>query len=390
MSKRITVVQYWGGGPTTVNSKYLRNLAVFQRCQQEGWRNYLVCCRKPEDPTLCEPFREAGCEVLVQPPSRRSFDLASVWRTYKLLRRLECDVFHCDNDHTSPLIGAVLAGVPVRIWSALAMSSYHEQGVIPRGWHRLMPTTRLSCLCAHRVLAISQDVRAELLSLGAGEERVEVAYGCVDVTGFAAMGRGRIRQELGVNASHVLITTVGCAIRRKGWDLAMRAFANVQRRIPNARLVLVGGTTQEIEVFRQLRALAENCRVSEYVYFLGHRRDFAEILKASDVFVFPSRSEGLPEALLEAMASGLPCVATRVGGIPEVISDGKDGLLFERENVEELATHLIRLIEDQPLRTRIASQGSTRVRAFSLEAYVNKVFECYRSLLEVHLGQDRR
>ena len=384
MNRPITLVQYWGGHPKTVNSKYQANLAVFQRCQQQGWRNYLVCYRMPDNPELLVPFRKAGCEVIVQPPSRRSFDLASVWRTYKLLRRLKCDIFHCDNDHTSPLIGAALAGIPVRIWFAQAMSPYYEKGVSPKRLHRFMPSARITCLCAHRIMTISDKVRLELVESGCPGKHIDTVYVPIDYMRFANTAMGKIRDELGLDSSHILITTVGCAVPVKGWDIAIRAFAEVHNVIPNARLVFVGSTTssKESKTFRQLADLIRHYKLSKYIHFLGQRNDIPEILKASDIFILPSRSEGLCWALIEAMASGLPCVAARVGGIPEVINHAEDGLLFEREDANELAEHIIHLTQNRELRTNIASQASNRARFFSMTAYVNKVFECYKSLFE--------
>jgi len=212
MSKPVTVVQYWAGCPKSPNSKWQRFLAIIRRCHEQGWRNYLVWSRMPENPALVEPFREAGCEIILQPRSCRNFDLASIRRTYKLLRRVKCDVFHCHNDHTSPLIGAALARVPVRIWSKLAMSPYYEKGVSPKGTHRLMLSTRVSCMCAHRVIAISQRVRAELVETVGFARKIDTVYVPVDYDRFANAERGNIRQELGFDESHILITSVGHAV----------------------------------------------------------------------------------------------------------------------------------------------------------------------------------
>lgn len=383
MNRPITLVQYWGGSPKTVHSKYQSTLAVFQQSQKQGWRNYLVCYRMPDDPELLEPFRKAGCEVFIQPPSSRNFDLVSVWLTYKLMRRLKCDIFHCDNDHTSPMIGAALARVPVRIWSALSMSSYYEKGIAPKGLHRFMPSTRVTCLCAHRIMAISEKVRLELIESGCSGKHIDTIYTPVDYMRYSTAAKGKIRDELGLNPSHILIATAGHAVPVKGWDIAIRAFAKVHNVIQNARLVFIGSTTssKESKTFRQLTDLTKHYKLSKYIHFLGHRNDIPEILKSSDIFILPSRSEGMPGALIEAMAVGLPCVAARAGGIPEVINHGENGLLFERESVEELAGHLVRLIGDQSLRTKLASQASSRARAFSISAYVDKVVKCYKTLL---------
>jgi len=383
MSKSVTVVHYWVGCPKSPNSKWQRFLAIVQRCAQEGWKNYLVWSRMPENPAIVESFKDAGCKIILQPRSRGNFDLGSVWRTYRLLRTLKCDIFHCHNDHTSPLIGATLARVPVRIWSKLAMSPYYEKGDRPRGLHRLMPSARVSCLCAHRILAISDKVGYELIETIGFGNKIDTVYVPVDYQRFAHAADGNIRQEMGFNRSHIIITSVGHAVPVKGWDVAIKAFIHVHQVIPNARLVLIGDRTS-LEYSNQLTEMIKQYEMEENIKFTGKRDDIPEILKTSDIFILPSRSDGLCLALIEALAAGLPCVASRVGGVPEVITHGKDGLLFERENSQELAESLIKLIENQTLRTKLASKASSRAREFNMEAYVDRVFECYQTLTANH------
>lgn len=382
-----SIVQYWAGCPHSPNSKWQSFLAIVQRCHEHGWRNYLVWSRMPENPALVEPFRKAGCEIILQPRSRRNFDIASVWRTYKLLRRLKCDIFHCYNDHTGPLIGAAMAGVPVRIWSKLAMSSYYEQGVAPRGWRRLMPSTRISCLCAHRILAISDKVGRELVETVGFGKKIGTVYVPVDYHRFANAAKGNIRQELCFDPSHIIITSVGHAVPVKGWDVAIKAFVQVHQQIPNARMILVGDSTS-LKYYNQLTGLIKQYEMEENIKFTGKRDDIPEILKASDVFILPSRSEGLGLALIEAMAAGLPCVAARVGGIPEVITHGENGLLFERESAEGLAGHLLNLIKNQSLRTKIVSRAEKRASEFNMKVYVDKVFEYYKYMIENHFAKE--
>jgi len=146
MSKSVSIVQYWGGCPQTPNSKWQRFLRIIQRCAEKNWRTYLIWSRMPEDLGLARPFQQAGCEILLQRRPKRNFDLRCALGTYRMLRHVQCDVFHCHNVHTSPLIAAVLARVPVRVWSKLAMSPYYEQGEKPRGLHRLVPGLRISYL----------------------------------------------------------------------------------------------------------------------------------------------------------------------------------------------------------------------------------------------------
>jgi len=382
MSRLVTLVHYWAGCPKSANSKWQRFMAVVRRCRDEGRKNYLVWSGMPADPSLVEPFRDAGCEIVIQPRSRGNFDIASIWRTYRLLRHLKCDVFHCHNDHTSPLIGAALAGVPVRIWSKLSMSSFYERGETPRGFHKLHLSNRTSSLSCHKVLALTEAVRSEFLGQGGSADKTEVIPGPVDIDRFGKASGAGVREKLGLADSDIVITAVGHAVPVKGWDILIRSFNTLSVDKRNLHLLLVGSTAAPDEQLfaDQLRSLAAES-ICGQVHFLGQRAEIPEILKASDIFAFPSRSDGQGLALVEAMAAGLPCVAARVGGIPEILTDGEDGVLFERESVQELAEHLAVLIVDESLRTRLASRALRRAEAFKMETYVERVFDCYRSLL---------
>jgi glycosyltransferase involved in cell wall biosynthesis len=384
MSRPITVVQFWAGCPKSPNSKWQRFLALVQRCRDEGWRNCLVWSRMPEDPAFAEPFKEAGCEIILQPRSRRNFDPASIWRVYSFLRERRCDIFHCHNDHTSPLIGATLAHVPVRIWSKLSMSSFYELQRPPKGIQCLYLSNRISSWCSHLVLALTEPIRQEFMKQGGSRDKTVVVPGPVDVERFATASSDGVREELGLASSAFVITAVGHAVPVKGWDILLRAFAKVAAGKDDLHLLLVGSTDapNERQFAEGLRCLAASTECAGRVHFGGHRSNAAEILKASDLFVFPSRSDGQGLALVEAMASGLPCLAAATGGIPDVITDGLNGLLFERENIADLVQKLSRLLKDDQLRLRLAAAARDAANRYTMDTYVQAVFECYRSLLE--------
>lgn len=382
--KQIQVVHHWAGCPKSANSKWQRFLAVVRRCHQEGWRNILVLSRMPDDAALVEPFTDAGCEIVLQQRSRGNFDPASIRRTYRLLRRLKCDIFHCHNDHTSPLIGAALAHVPVRIWSKLSMSSHYERGEVPSGLQSLCLSNRISSRCSHRVLALTEAVRQEFISQGGSARKTVVVPGPVDVERFATVAGDGVREKLGLTDSDIVLTAVGHAVPVKGWDVLVRVFSQLAVDSSNLHLLLVGSTSspEEAAFAESLRSMAAETGCLERVHMLGHRCDIAEILKASSVFVFPSRSDGQGLALVEAMAAALPCVAARVGGVPDVATDGENALLFERENVQDLTGRLRKLIEDEPLRRQLAFEASRRAEAFSMKVYTDTLLACYRSLLD--------
>lgn len=382
MSRSIGIVHYWGGCPQTPNSKWREFLHILQRCSEQGWRTFLVWSHMPTDTNLSKPFTDMGCKIVVLPRPTRNFDLGCVLRTYQLLRAAGCDVFHCHNVHTSPLIGARLAGVPIRIWSKLAMSPYYERGTVPCGLHRLQPSTRVSSMLAHRILCISSAVRDEMCIQAAPEEKLLVAPISIDANHYTEMSGAEVRSELGLSEAHILISTVGYAAPVKGWDLLIQAFAQVVKVARHARLVLVGSTDRpdEIETAAQLRSLVDKLGLKDTVRFLGQRKDVSRILAASDVFVLPSRSEGLGYALLEALAAGVPSVSARVGGIPDVIVHRENGLLFDREDVNGLADTLIELLRDSNLRQRLGISGRKRVQQFDLDATTDRMFNLYEEL----------
>ncbi len=373
------VIHYWVGCPKSPNPKWWRFVSMVRRCDEAGWRNYLVWSRIPESRLLVEPFAQAGCEILVQPRSRGNFDARSIWRTWRLLRRLKCDVFHCHNDHTSPLIGAALAGVPVRIWSKLSMSSHYEEGTTPHGIHRLQTSVRLSARLAHQVHTVSDAVRAELIDLGIPADKVQTTRCPIDLARYQDADGLAFRRELGVDSHELLITAVGHAVEVKGWDVLVRAFKNIADAFPQAHLVLVGSitATDERGFTQKIEELIQQAELSGRVRLLGARSDVPACLAGSDIFVLPSRSEGQPLALMEAMASGLPCIAAAVGGIPETITHEVNGFLFERENAGQLADCLKRMLSNTDLRHRFGEAAREAASAFGLDAYVEAIFGMY-------------
>lgn len=386
-----TLVHYWAGCPQTPNSKWQRFLHLLRGCADRGWRTHLVWSHLPDNRALVRPFEDFGCRIHLQPRVSRNFDPMCVLRTYCLLRQVKCDIFHCHNVHTSPLIAAAMARVPVRIWSKISMSPYYEQGVAPSGIHRLAPSIRVSCALAHRVLAISHAVRDELIAFGAKAEKVLVWPQPVDVGRYAGAPAGGIRRELGLSASHVVLTTVGHAVPVKGWDILIDAFAQVRSTVPNASLLLVGSATGngETDFAQTLFRRVDELGLDREVHFLGQRADIPQILRASDIFVFPSRSDGQGLALTEALAAGLPCVASRAGGIVDLIEDGDNGLLFDREDVDGLAAHLQELLRDGDLRRCLADRGKQSVQSLSLDRVTRRTIDLYDALLAERDSRDK-
>jgi len=381
LNNEINIVHYWGGIPLVPTSKWLRTLQLIDKCQTNSCNNWLVLSKKTDDLSLINPILETGCKIIYLPRSKRNFDFGSIYRTFKFLREIKCHIFHCHNDHTSPIIGALLSSVPVKIWSKLSMSSAYETNNKLSGFGRLMASTRITCWCADQILAISDAVKKEVYEQVGFKKKIDVVHAPVPVDKYIqATGKG-IREEFSIKQAEFLIVAVGHFAEVKGWDIAVEAFAKVNKQHPNTRLLLVGKTTSQ-SFYNKILMLIKNNGLEGSVIFAGNRSDIPDILNASDLFVFPSRSEGAGAALIEAMAAGLPCVATNTGGIPGIIENGCNGFLFERENASDLSDKMIKLIIDPELKHQFINNAKKGLEKFTIEAYVENVFSHYQRLLK--------
>lgn len=169
-------------------------------------------------------------------------------------------------------------------------------------------------------------------------------------TDFSPADRDAFRANLGVGSLDKVVITTSRLVYKNGIDNLIRAMRNVQ-----AKLLICGDGGLEIK----LKSLAQEIGVKDKILFLGHidQVDLPKYLRAADVYARPSRSEGLGSAFLEAMAAGLPVIGTKVGGIPDFLTDGYNGLFCEVENPSDLAAKINRLLTDDDLRRKLISNG---------------------------------
>jgi glycosyltransferase involved in cell wall biosynthesis len=205
---------------------------------------------------------------------------------------------------------------------------------------------------------------------------------------FAARGdRADVRAELGVAPDAALIGAVGRLTADKGGqDVLIRAVGRVRETCPQVRLVMVG----DGPLRPGLEQLTAQLGLTGTVIFTGLRSDVPRLLGALDVFVLPSEREALPVAVLEAMAAGLPLVATRVGGIPEVVEDGATGFLVPPGDVAAMHCVLERLTGDPALAARLGAAGQAHVQAhFTVQQMVRQVERLYDQLAQRKIRAQR-
>ncbi|HMM73122.1 MAG TPA: glycosyltransferase family 4 protein, partial [Rhodocyclaceae bacterium] len=187
-----------------------------------------------------------------------------------------------------------------------------------------------------------------------------------------------VRTELGLGVDDFVVLMVGVIRAVKRHEVALAAFAQLATELPSSRLVIAGDGPMRAWVEARAHALG----IAGKTRFLGERDDVGELIGAGDVLLLSSRSEGVPQAVTQALGLGRPVVATRVGGVPELVEDGVSGKLVEPEDVAGMARALATLAGDAALRRRMGEAGREHVRAdYSLATMLDRTEALYLRLL---------
>ena len=228
-------------------------------------------------------------------------------------------------------------------------------------------------------IAISDEIREGLLRDGVPPDRIHRISNFVDPEIFRPPAHGekeRLKEKLGY-AGKTLVLYAGRLVERKGVSYLLEAWKAASPDFPRAGLLILG----DGPLRRDLEDRAARLGIAHTVRFAGQVDNVPEALRAADLFVLPSLQEGMANSLLEAMASGVPVVATRIGGVMDVVEEGVTGLVVEPGDPRSLAGSLRAMLGDPPLRARLAGSAlETIVRAFGPESRSRKYRELYRSL----------
>ena len=354
-----------------------------------------VACAALREPRMVEDMqamRAAGAQVHAIPMVRPISPLRDAWHALRLAgvvldRRF--DVIHTHSSKAGALGRAdgLLCSGAVRVHTPHTFAFSFSEGRAGQGGESVGPvgmvlaTERLLGRCTHAMIHVSASEREE----GQGFRvvapgRARVVPNGIDPAPFANGARAALRavarRELGLPADARVVGGVGLLNDAKGFDVLVAAAPHLP---PDVHVLVVGHGERD----DQLRRQAEGLGVGARVHFAGWRDDLPRVHAAMDVFALPSRWEGLPYALLEALASGLPCVSTDVNGSRDVLSsDPPCGLLVPPEDPPALAAALTRLLDDAALRARLSALGPPRVReAFTIDAMVDATLALYRELL---------
>jgi glycosyltransferase involved in cell wall biosynthesis len=329
--------------------------------------------------SLGEALRSEGVPVVCY-GRRPGKDLLLPWRIARHVRRRGIEVVHAHQ--MTPFVYGMLAKTITRVPLILTEHGRFHPDVSSPARRRF---NRLFASSLDRITAVSQAVRETLVAVeGFAPEAIEVIYNGIEVERFSSVGSGRdeARRQIGVPTGALVVGSVGRLHPDKNHRLLLRAAALLRRQGVDVFVVVVGDGPERAS----LATLAEDLGVSAHAIFLGERNDVERILPAFDAFALPSKTEGTPVTLLEAMAARVPIVAAAVGGIPEILQDRRDARLVRTEGadaVAELASALLAVLSDRNSAREAADRAFARVqRDFSAQAIFQRYLGLYRDVVE--------
>jgi glycosyltransferase involved in cell wall biosynthesis len=324
---------------------------------------------------LKREFRDAGVET-----KKFKFscpcDLSIGVRLYRDMRTAKYDIVHTHGfkaDIWGGLI-AKLLGVPVVI------STLHNQE-----WYLRNPLARLleRFFALHifdRIIAVSEGIKRFAEQAGKlPKEKISRIYYGIDAPALKPDKGRDIREEFGIDKGAPLIGCVGRLTEQKGHRYLIQAAKKVVEKFPEAKFLIVGKGGLE----KKLRRLAGNLGLNSHIIFTGFRKDVYSIIDSLNLMVMPSVWEGLGLVLLEAMAMGKPVVAANTGGIPEIVQDGKTGILVKPGDADSLARAISRLLEEVALARKMSDTARLSVQEkFSIGRMVGAIDKIYNGLIE--------
>jgi glycosyltransferase involved in cell wall biosynthesis len=319
--------------------------------QKLGQDVSVLCLERPG--VLADHVRDLNARVLSM-DKRPGIRPSLIGRLRALLRELRPDVVHTHQIASLFYTGLATRGRedPLLVHTEHGKEKYAER--LRTRW-----LGRLGGRYAARFYCLSEDMaKAVIASRIVPKDKVYVIGNGIEMERFRQQnGREQLRHSLGIAPSAPVIGTVGRLTDVKKQDLLLRAFKQVKTELPGSHLLLVG----DGPLMGDLQKQAVQLDVERSVHFLGYQAETERFYPVMDVFALTSRSEGIPQSVLEASAAGLPVIASRVGGVPEVIQDGQTGLLFSSGNEAELTAGLKALLTNPSLARQLGEAGRRHV-----------------------------
>lgn len=365
-SLHIDTARTWRGGQNQV-------LTTLMGLRALGHRTMLVAHSEGE---LRQRAAE-GLDLLPLAP-KTEMDLTAAWRLSRILKQLKPDIVHAHDPH-----GVAMAALALSMSTQLAKPplvaarrvDFHLRGSSLSRWKY----RQVDCfICA------SEAIRQMLIGDGVPPARAVTVHEGIDIDRVERAEPANLHGEFWLPHHAPIVGNVAALVPHKGQRHFVEAAKIVVQQVPDARFIIAG----EGELRPQLERQIKDHHLEKHVILAGFRPDVFSLHRAFDIFVMSSVTEGLGTSLLDAMAAGKPIVATRTGGIPEVVAHGENGILVAPRDHDAMADAIVRLLKDETLRRQMGVAGQVRARSlFSAERMVRNTLTVYQRVA-MHAHQE--
>jgi len=356
-SLHIDTARTWRGGQNQVLNTVMGLRAL-------GHRTMLVA---HSEGALRQRAKE-GLDLLPLAP-KTEMDLTAAWRLSRIVKQLKPDIIHAHDPHAVAMAALALSMSTQPAKPPLVAArrvDFHLKGNALSRWKYRQVD---SFICA------SEAIRQMLIGDGVPGARTVTVHEGIDIERVDAAEPANLHGEFWLPHHAPIVGNVAALVGHKGQKHLIEAARRVLPQMPDARFIIAGEGELKPALERQIK----DHHLEKHVLLAGFRPDVLSLHKAFDIFVMSSVTEGLGTSLLDAMAAGKPIVATRTGGIPEVVADGETGLLVPPRDEEALADAIVRLLKDPDLRREMGEAGRVRARnLFSLERMVQNTLNVYQ------------
>jgi glycosyltransferase involved in cell wall biosynthesis len=334
---------------------------------------------------VVEAAQKNGVKVIALPSLVRSIrpikDFRALFSLIWLIMKEKPDIVHTHSSKGGILgrLAAKIAGVPHIIHTPHGHVFYGHFGAFAS--KAFLWIEKVFSKFTDRVVALTDGEKNDYINLSVcSSEKLCKIHSGVDVKKFMHTNGNRVekRRSLGLDQNEAVIGFVGWLLPIKGPDYLLKAMDDVWRWHPEASLVMVGKGDLDVD----LRAEALKKNANGKVKFMGWREDIDEIMPLFDMLVLPSLNEGMGRVLVEAMAAGKPVVASRVGGIPDLVRHAETGYLVPPADEEALADGIKKLLDDPEKAKQMGQRGKEYCHQFSLDAMVSKLDDLYSDLMQ--------
>jgi glycosyltransferase involved in cell wall biosynthesis len=341
-------------------------------------RDFALSVVLPQGPLADELKRRNVTTFLV--PMRARSDVDAVRAIQKLLCKYDPHIMHAHGQRAGLLARLAVKGLPIKV-------IYTEHTRTPQ-FHLANPLLDWTHLRAMRMLdatthmniAVSKAVANFLInSKITRPTKVQVIYNGIEPFAPKHIDKATldIINQHGLRKQDVIIGTVGSLNIQKDTTTLVRAMEKILKKLPKAKLVIVGSGPLR----QKLEQLAKKLKIDQQVIFTGSLQGISGIIQLFTIFVLPSKSEAFGISILEAMRAGVPVIATRVGGIPEVVIANKNGILVDPGNPKLLSAAIMKLLNDKKLQNKLIAGGRETVKDFSVTRMAQATSKLYKELL---------